>query len=292
LTNTVGPAVVSNVSSTSPNGTYGAGAVIPITVSFSRSVTVTGTPLLTLNSGGTASYSSGSGTAVLIFLYTVAVPDSAPLLDASSSSALTLNGGTIVDSSAASAILTLPVGPAAGSLSTNKSVAIDTAAPTVVSYSVLFGGQSYNVIGSPRNRLPWQVSGIRVVFSKVITSGTIASLSGLTSTALTGLGTNTLTWTITPTPIGSFATALAGAGADALRDAQGNALTGGAGFAQNLRLLWGDFNDDGFVNASDILLINNARSAPYNVFADLNGDGIVDLSDYQVARVRAGTTLP
>ena len=33
---------------------------------------VTGTPLLALNSGGTASYSPGSGTSILTFTYTVA----------------------------------------------------------------------------------------------------------------------------------------------------------------------------------------------------------------------------
>ena len=39
---------------------------------FSGVVTVTGTPQLALNSGGTASYTSGSGTSTLTFTYTVA----------------------------------------------------------------------------------------------------------------------------------------------------------------------------------------------------------------------------
>src|ERR1700685_1812050 len=51
-------AVLTNVSSTAANGTYGIAAAIPITITFDTPVTVTGTPQLTLNSGGTANYSS------------------------------------------------------------------------------------------------------------------------------------------------------------------------------------------------------------------------------------------
>ena len=286
------PTTVTNVTSTTANGTYGVGAALAITVTFSRTVTVTGTPLLALNSGGTASYSSGSGTATLTFNYTVAAGQNSAHLDATSSTALTLNGGTIVDSSSQPAVLTLPAPGAAGSLGANKSITIDTVAPTVVSYSVLWGVESYNVIGSSRNRLPWQISGIQVVFSKPIASGTTASLGGLSATGFSGLGTTTLTWTINPVALGALSTTLAGSGANALKDAAGNALAGGAGFAQLLKILEGDFNDDGVVNAQDFVLINNARSQAYNIFADINGDGVVNLTDVTIARGRNGTTLP
>ena len=53
--------VVTGVSSSQVNGSYGVGVLIPVTVTFDEAVTVTGTPQLTLNSGGTASYASGSG---------------------------------------------------------------------------------------------------------------------------------------------------------------------------------------------------------------------------------------
>jgi hypothetical protein len=80
---------------------------------------------------------------------------------------------------------------------------------------------------------------------------------------------------------------------NALTDALGGALAGGAGFAQTIKVLWADFNDDGVVNASDLTLVNNARSpAPYNIFADLNGDGVVNLTDVQIVRLQTGTTLP
>ena len=61
---------------------------------------VAGSPQLALNSGGTASYSSGSGTSTLTFTYTVAAGQNANPLDEASTTALTLNGGTIDDAEA------------------------------------------------------------------------------------------------------------------------------------------------------------------------------------------------
>ncbi len=55
---------VTNVTSTKADGAYPSATSIPVTVTFSENVTVTGTPTLALNSGGTASYSSGSGSNV------------------------------------------------------------------------------------------------------------------------------------------------------------------------------------------------------------------------------------
>ena len=42
----------------------------------------------------------------------------------------------------------------------------NTGGVTVVSYNVLWGTQTYNVTTSPRVRLPWQITGIQVVFSR------------------------------------------------------------------------------------------------------------------------------
>ena len=99
---------------------------------------------------------------------------------------------------------------------------IDTVAPTVTSYSVLFGTQSFNMAGSTRNRLPWQITGIQVVFSKPIATATTASLTGLTATGVTGLGTNALTWTIVPvTNLPSTLTAILGNTVNAVKDAAG-----------------------------------------------------------------------
>jgi hypothetical protein len=164
----------------------------------------------------------------------------------------------------------------------------------VVTFSVLFGSRSYNVAApaNTRLRLPWQITGIQVVFSQPIVSGNMNSLGGVIPTGFTGLGTNTLTWTISPLRLGSFATMLAGSGQNALVDAAGTPLGGGAGFSQKLKVLWGDFNDDGFVSATDLVGVNNATIAPYNVFADINGDGVVNIDDVQMVRTRIGTLLP
>jgi hypothetical protein len=108
---------------------------------------------------------------------------------------------------------------------------IDGVAPTVVSHSVLFGSQRYNVIGSTRFDLPWQITGIRVVFSKLITAGDVNSVTGLSTTGVSGLGTNTLTWSINAIDLGVFATSLPGSGTDALRDAAGMQLSAPQGLA-------------------------------------------------------------
>ena len=75
---------VTSVSSTAANGTYKVGDVIPITVTFSANVTVTGTPQLTLETGSTdvvVDYTSGSGTSILTFNYTVAAGHNSSDLD-------------------------------------------------------------------------------------------------------------------------------------------------------------------------------------------------------------------
>jgi hypothetical protein len=292
LTNTDTPATVTNVTSTNANASYGVGASIAITISFNKAVNVTGTPQLSLNSGGTAGYSGGTGTSTLTFTYNVLSGQNSAHLDYTGTGALTLNSGTINGSSGTAANLALPAPGTAGSLGFNKSIVIDTTAPTVVSYSVLFGNQSYNVIGSSRTRLPWQITGISVVFSKPITSGDMNSLTGVAVTGFSGLGTTTLNWGFSAVVDANLATVLQGSGADALKDAAGNALGGGNGFSQALKVLWGDFNDDGFVSSTDTVQVNAARSQPYNIFADMNGDLVIDINDVNIVRSRLGTTLP
>ena len=88
--------------------TYAAGQEIAVTVTFSETVVVTGTPRLRLNVGGvsrTAAYRSGTGAAA-VFVYVVADGESdtdGVSIDANS---LTLNGGRIRDGSNNNALLT------------------------------------------------------------------------------------------------------------------------------------------------------------------------------------------
>ena len=87
---------VIQVSSTKPDGIYGVGTVIPITVQFNGAVTVDttgGTPTLALAvAGGTgtaaATYVSGSGTNTLTFDFTPAAGQTSPALDYASTGAL------------------------------------------------------------------------------------------------------------------------------------------------------------------------------------------------------------
>jgi hypothetical protein len=231
----------------------------------------------------------------------VVVPNVVGLTQAAATTAIT-GAGLVLGTVTTASSNTVPAGnvisesPVAGTMVNTGSavnlVVSSGAAPTVVSFNVLFGSQSYNVTTSTRTRLPWNIAGFQVVFSKPIVSGSAASLGGATVTGFTGLGTNILTWSINAVANANLDIVLSGSGANALKDAAGNALTDGAGYSQILKILWGDFNDDGLVSAADLVAVNNATVAPYNIVADMNGDGIVNTLDVQIVRTRVGTSLP
>ena len=93
---------VMDVTSTTANGSYKQGDVIPITVGFSEVVNVTGTLQLTLETGSSdavVNYSSGTGTNTLTFNYTVGSDHTTSDLDYVATSSLALpepNPGTPV----------------------------------------------------------------------------------------------------------------------------------------------------------------------------------------------------
>ena len=165
---------------------------------------------------------------------------------------------------------------------------------TVTAFDVLFGTQSYDLIGSPRATLPWQVTGIKVVFSEQVFFGGMNSLSiapGATVANFSGLGSNTLTWRFSsPLADANYSALLAGAGPYTLEDVMENRLGDGAGFAQAFDILLGDFNGDGRVDGADLAGVMAAQLQPYNIFADLNGDGIVNSAD--AALVPAAASVP
>lgn len=127
------------VSSTAADDSYSIGAVIPILVTFSEIVNVTGSGVqLSLNTGSPAqtalSYSGGSGTTTLTFTYTVIPGNAAADLDYASTTALSLNGSTITGTTTGKeANTTLATPGANGSLGAAKNIAINTAPPTVAS---------------------------------------------------------------------------------------------------------------------------------------------------------------
>src|SRR5439155_565656 len=107
----------------SGNGDLNAGHVVTLTVNLSEAVTVAGgTPTLSLNNGGTASYTGGSGTAALSVSYPVGA--SFPTRRSSDLS-FNLNGATLQDAASNSASLSGAATNPAGTLQ------IDTTAPAV-----------------------------------------------------------------------------------------------------------------------------------------------------------------
>ena len=223
-------ATVSSVSSTTAAGSYSSGTGLQFNVQFSEIVTVTGTPYLSLNSTGQATYLSGSGTQSLVFQYTVASGHNSSLLDYSSTSAFALNSGTIVDAAGNSSNLTLVSPGAVGSVSSNNNtIVIDTSAPSVSSVSSSTANGSYKA---------GQVIAVTVTFSEVVnvSSGTptITLETGATDAVVnysSGSGSAVLTFNYTVAAGDTSAdldysstTALALNGAT-IRDAAGNNAT-------------------------------------------------------------------
>ena len=188
---------VTGVTSAKADGAYSTSTVIDLTVGFSESVAVTGTPTLTLETGATdrtASYLSGSGSSTLTFRYTVQAGDASPDLDYTGTSALALNGGTIKDTAGNNAVLTLATPGAAGSLGANKALVIDTNGPTVT------GVNATNADGAFTTGANIDVT---VGFSEPVSvtgTPTLTLETGATDRAasyLSGSGTSTLTFRYT-----------------------------------------------------------------------------------------------
>lgn len=129
---------ISNVTSNTPSGAYTVGTVIDVRVTFTENVTVTGTPVLALNTtpARNATYASGSGSNTLVFNYTIAATDTTADLNYAATTSLTVPSATIKDAAGNNATLTLPALAAAGSLGTNKNIIVDTTAPTISSFAV------------------------------------------------------------------------------------------------------------------------------------------------------------
>jgi hypothetical protein len=123
------PPTVTSVDTAKADGYYTIGEVIDITVTYSETVyvnTAGGIPTLALNSGGSATYNSGSGTATLTFRYTVAAGQNSADLDYNATNSLALNGGTIKDLATNNANNTLP---AVGTFAGAHAIVIDTTPP-------------------------------------------------------------------------------------------------------------------------------------------------------------------
>jgi hypothetical protein len=212
---TKAPAVTA-VSVAAAGSDLAAGQTVQITLTLTEAVKVTGTPTLTLNDGGVASYLSGSGTNALVFKYTVANGQNSAALAVTGSS---LPGGAgITDIAGNNANLSGAAGSLAGTIQ------IDTVTPTVTS-----------VVASPGTGAfaAGKVVTLRLNLNEavIVTGSPVLKLNdGGTATYLSGSGTSALTFSYTVLA-GQNTAALATSG---ITLPTGAAIKDGAGNAANL----------------------------------------------------------
>ena len=128
---------LSSITTGTSAGYYSSGTMITMTLTFSEAVKVIGTPTLTLSNGKTATYSSGSGTNILVFGYTVANGDDT----GSTKLSVTKINASITDNASNTFANTLP---ASGSCFwSSKAIYIDTVVPSTPTVTGVTNGTTY-----------------------------------------------------------------------------------------------------------------------------------------------------
>ena len=174
---------------TSPgSGDLTVGATVNLTVTFSSAVTVAGgTPALALNDGGVATYVSGSGSSALVFKYTAAAGQNIADLASAASSAITLNGATIRDTSGNNAVLT-----GANGYNPAGTLQIDTTAPKLSAIATSPGSGQVATGGTVT---------LTATFSEAVTvaggTPTLALNDGGTASYVSGSGSSALVFKYT-----------------------------------------------------------------------------------------------
>jgi len=184
-----------DVTSSAPDGPYNAGRQIPILVTFSEPVNVTGTPQLELETGAVdrkANCASGSGTTVLTFNYLVQPGDSSADLDYKAANSLT---GTIRDIAGNLFWPALPAPGSPGSLGRNKNLLILSSDGSIAVVKGLLDG-SPALLGGKVLYLKWpsfgyieepgRWNGIRVEGAISGNEGDVVCLSGTMRAASSG----------------------------------------------------------------------------------------------------------
>ncbi len=115
---------ISEISSTLASGVYKLGTTIPIVLTVSEPVTVTGNPTIALSNSRTAQFTTQTSQTELLFEFTVNAGSDTPLLN----STQVLNAAGIID--AAGNSLTTAITPGAA-LASNRMLALDATQPTI-----------------------------------------------------------------------------------------------------------------------------------------------------------------
>jgi hypothetical protein len=213
-----GAPVVTAVAATPSSAMEVPGNTITLTLTMSEVVTVTGTPTLSLNDGGTASYSGGSGTDALTFSYTVSASDDT-VLALAITQVNEPNGATITDGNGNAADLT-------GAVTTFSGLQIDPPNPGI--WTIVATPSSGDLDAGKTVTLTVNLS------EAVLVAGGTPTLTlndGGTATYTGGSGTSALTFSYT-VGAGQSAAALAATAVN-LNSAT---IKDGAGNAANLSL--------------------------------------------------------
>ena len=193
ITYTPGPEAI-NVTSDVSNGVYEDGDQIPIAVTFSEPVIVTGSPQLTLETGtsdAVVNYTSGTGTTSLIFNYTVAASHSSVDLDYKSTTSLVMNGGSIKNDNSVDAVLFLPSPGTTGSLGANKVLIVDSEVPAISAVSLSSNNFTIDVtMNEPVFSSPLGLGNLDVSDFVLSVSGGTAELSSASPISIAHDGSN------------------------------------------------------------------------------------------------------
>ncbi|MNG87301.1 Cadherin domain protein [compost metagenome] len=210
------------------NNILNAGDVVSVTVTMNEATLVNttgGTPRLALNIGGStvyANYASGSGTASLVFQYTILPGQTDANGISIAAGALAANGGTLRDAAGNDVNLSHAL------VADNASFLVDTTAPVVNGVSSPTAAGTYGV-GS--------VISIQVSFSEAVTVSGTPQLTLETGTTdrtinyVSGSGSNTLTFNYTvqagdtSADLDYLSSVALGLNGGTIRDAAGNNAT-------------------------------------------------------------------
>ena len=154
---------VSSITSSTSDGTYGAGNNIDVTITFSEAVTLDAAASLDvmLDTGAVVSVTGPAGPSTTFSgTYTVETGDSSVDLD---STAINLSAGTIVDGTSNAAVIELP----ATTIATGSAIVIDTTKPSLSSITSSTADGNY---GAGNN------IDVTITFSEAVTLDAAASL--------------------------------------------------------------------------------------------------------------------